>query len=85
MLQYLLMCRSLTYAQRASRTLERSGVTAVITKVPKSVSKQGCGYCVKVSEKNLAKALAALREAGLGPSRVFVAAGDGSFTEVETP
>lgn len=85
MLQYLLMCRSLTYAQRASRTLERSGVTAIITKVPKSVSKQGCGYCVKVSEKNLARSLSALKSAGLGPSRVFVAETDGSFCEVDAP
>ena len=85
MLHYLLMCRSLTYAQRAARALERIGVTAVITKVPKSVSKQGCGYCVKVSEKNLARSLAALNTAGLGPSRVFVAETDGSFSEVDAP
>ena len=85
MLQYLLMCRSLTYAQRAARVLERIGVTAIITKVPKSVSKQGCGYCVKVSEKNLARSLAALKAAGLGPSRVFLAAADGSFSEVDVP
>ncbi len=85
MLHYLLMCRSLTYAQRAARALERIGVTAVITKAPKSVSKQGCGYCVKVSEKNLAKSLTALRDAGLGPSRIFVAAADGSLSEVDAP
>lgn len=82
---YLLLCRSLTYAQRASRTLEHIGVTATITKVPKSVSGQGCGYCVKVSEKNLAKSLSALNGAGLGPSRVFLQEAGGGFTEVDVP
>lgn len=83
--QYLLLCRSLTYAQRASRTLERRGITATITKVPKSISGQGCGYCVKVSEKNLAQSLSALRDEGLGPSRVFVSGKDGSLSEMDVP
>lgn len=83
--QYLLLCRSLTYAQRASRILERRGITATITKVPKSISGQGCGYCVKVSEKNLAQALSALRDEGLGPSRVFVSEKGGSLSEVDVP
>lgn len=85
MQQYLLLCRSLTYAQRASRILERRGITATITKVPKSISGQGCGYCVKVSEKNLAQALSALRDEGLGPSRVFVSGKGGSLSEVDVP
>lgn len=83
--QYLLLCRSLTYAQRASRVLERKGITATITKVPKSVSGQGCGYCVKVLEKNLAQALSALRDEGLGPSRMFVSEKGGSLSEVDAP
>jgi len=82
MLQYLLMCRSLTYAQRASRALERIGITAVITKVPKSITGQGCNYCVKVSEKNLVRSLAALKDAELGPTRVFLVSHDGSVSEV---
>ena len=83
MLQYLLLCRSLTYAQRASRALERIGITAIITKAPKSVTGQGCNYCVRVPEKNLVKALATLREAGLGPSRIFMVSHDGSVSEVQ--
>jgi len=82
MLQYLLMCRSLTYAQRASRALERIGITAIITKAPKSVTGQGCNYCVKVSERNLVKSLSTIKEAGLGPSRVFLVSHDGSVSEV---
>lgn len=83
MLQYLLMCRSLTYAQRASRALERSGITAIITKAPKSVTGQGCNYCIRVSEKNLVNALSVLKDIGLDPTRIFVVARDGSLSEVQ--
>ncbi|MFB0919586.1 MAG: DUF3343 domain-containing protein [Oscillospiraceae bacterium] len=82
MLHYLLMCRSLTYAQRASRALERIGITAIITKAPKSATGQGCNYCVKVSEKNLTRSITALNEAGFGPTKMFLVFGDGSVSEV---
>lgn len=42
----LIMCRSLTYAQRSSQVLERAGITATVLKAPQSVSKTGCTYCV---------------------------------------
>ena len=32
MQRYLIMCRSLTYAQRASSALERAGITAVVAR-----------------------------------------------------
>ena len=82
MLQYLLMCRSLTYAQRASRLLERSGITAIVSKIPKSAAGSGCNYCIKVSEKRLTSALEILNTSGLGPSRIFVMSHDGSVSEV---
>ena len=76
------MCRSLTYAQRASRLLERSGITAVVSKIPKSAAGSGCNYWIKVSEKRLASALEILNTSGLGPSRIFVMSHDGSVSEV---
>lgn len=82
MLQYLLMCKSLTYAQRASRVLERSGVSSIITKVPQTVSGVGCNYCVKVKETRLAAALKTLNESDFGPVRVFLVSDDGSISEV---
>lgn len=46
----LIMCRSLTYAQRSSQVLEHAGITATVLKAPQSVSKTGCTYCVKLYE-----------------------------------
>ena len=56
----LIMCRSLTYAQRSSQVLERAGITATVLKAPQSVSKTGCTYCVKLYESRLVRALALL-------------------------
>lgn len=77
MLKYLIMCRSLTYAQRSARALEHVGITAVVTKAPQEVSNAGCAYCVKVSERRLKEALSVLENAGLAPTRVFLQSGSG--------
>jgi hypothetical protein len=82
MLHYLIMCRSLTYAQRAARVLERSGITAIVTKAPQGAVQEGCAYCVKVSERRLTDALRALKNADLGPGRVFLQEPSGEFREV---
>ena len=68
---YLLMCKSLTYAQRMARTFERYGITAIVTKGPQSLSAQGCAYCVKISERRLPEAVRAMRDSGLGPVKIF--------------
>lgn len=57
MVYYLIVCRSLTYAQRTASALERAGITAHILRSPKMISGEGCSHSVKVSERNLAPAL----------------------------
>lgn len=83
MLKYLIMCRSLTYAQRSARALENAGITAVVTKAPQDVSNAGCAYCVKVSERRLREALSVLKDAGLSPSRVFLQKDSGEVSEID--
>lgn len=82
MLQYLLMCKSLTYAQRAARLLERSGISSIITKAPKSATGVGCSYCLKIRETRLAASLKILNESGFGPVRVFLISDNGNVSEV---
>jgi hypothetical protein len=79
---YLLICRSLTYAQRSAKALEHAGVTAIVTKVPQILSTSGCGYGVKLSAKYISNALVALRNAELYPLKIFVQYADGNFNEV---
>lgn len=78
---YLIMCRSLTYAQRSSRLLERSGITATVMKAPQSVSGNGCGYSVAVPYKRGMKAVGILKDAGLLQGRVYVRDDEGELRE----
>ena len=71
MVYYLIVCRSLTYAQRTASALERAGITAHILRSPKMVS-----------ERNLAPALLILGRVGLTPKRIYIMSSDGSYKEV---
>ena len=82
MLYYLILCRSLTYAQRTAAALERAGIIGNIMRSPKSIAGEGCGHSVRISQRNLATALEVLRQAELSPKRVFAAEGDGVYREV---
>ena len=83
MLYYLIVCRSLTYAQRTAAALERAGITAHILRSPKSIAGEGCSHSVKISQRHLANALQVLRRVMLEPKHIYVASSDGSWQEVE--
>lgn len=83
MLYYLIVCRSLTYAQRTAAALERAGITARILRSPKSIAGEGCSHSVKISQRSLPDALRVLRLAYLTPKRIYITAGDGGYQEVE--
>ena len=83
MLYYLIVCRSLTYAQRTAAALERAGITAHTLRSPKSIAGEGCSHSVKISQRSLPDALHILRRTGLTPKQIFITAGDGHYQEVE--
>lgn len=82
MVYYLIVCRSLTYAQRTAAALERAGITARILRSPKLIDREGCSHCVKVAERSLTAALVILNRAGLNPKRIYLQAEDGGYREV---
>lgn len=82
MQRYLIMCRSLTYAQRASSALERAGITAVVARAPQGLTRNGCGYCVSVSGNRLDAALPVLERANVPRGKVYRAEPDGRYVEV---
>ncbi len=83
MVYYLIVCRSLTYAQRTEQILSRAGIAAHVMRAPKSIDSEGCSHGVKVAERNLSTALTILAKVKLSPKRVFVFYGDGSYREVQ--
>ena len=78
----LIVCRSLTYAQRTAAALERSGISSHIVRTPAGLSSGGCSYSVRISEKRLTDAREALRRTGIAPVRILQTDGDGGYREV---
>ncbi len=79
---YYLTCRSLTYAQKVSRVLTAGSIRNMIVRTPQSMSREGCGYAVRVSPQELAAALGAMRAASLPPKRVYLMGRSGIPEEV---
>ena len=69
----ILLCRSLTRAQKAARVLQKLGLFAVVAKAPQSENPGGCTYGVKIAERDLTKALPALEKAEIRIDRVVSA------------
>ena len=82
MVYYLIICRSLTYAQRTASMLERVGITARIMRAPRTIAGEGCSHVVKGAQRRLPEALAGLERTGLSPKRLFALHPDGSYEEV---
>jgi len=61
----ILMCRSLTTAQKAARILQNKGIFSTVTKAPQSANPGGCTYGVKIAERHLSAATEALSTAGV--------------------
>lgn len=82
MVYYLIVCRSLTYAQRGVRLLERAGISAYLVRAPRLIAQAGCAYCIKVSQRWLERSVELLRGAGLVLRGVYRQMEDGSYEEV---
>lgn len=82
MVYYLIVCRSLTFAQRTAAALERAGISAHIQRSPAAISTTGCSHSVKISQRRLAQALVVLKKMDLSPRQVYMTEADGSYREV---
>lgn len=82
MLQYIIMCRSLTYAQRAQAALEKAGISASIFRAPQELTGEGCGYSVRVRANRFQDALRVLEKKEISHGRLFRVEPGGLYTEV---
>ena len=81
MTQYLIMCRSLTYAQRAQKILERAGLSSGVVKAPQGLNTSGCGYAVSTYRRT-DEAISLLKANKLLNGKVFRRAENGDYVEV---
>lgn len=68
---YIIMCRSLTYAQKSAKLAQKAGFYASVIKAPPNVSDEGCSYGIKVRRVDVDKILDLLKTGGISTGRVI--------------
>jgi len=69
---YLILARSVTFAQRMQKALERIGIRCLIARAPRDLTDLGCAYVVRVAAADIHAAISALRRAALDPVQIFI-------------
>lgn len=83
MAYYLIIARSVTYAQRIERVLSRAGIRCLVFRAPLELTKgEGCAYAVRFMPDALESAQKLLWENGLRQVRLLKADASG-IREVE--
>ena len=80
-MHYLIMCRSMTSAQRASLFLERKGISATIIKAPQGLTTSGCAYAL-ILYRRFDEASVLLKNNGLLSGKRFKMLENGEYSEV---
>ena len=78
----VIMCRSISYAQRGERILERNSIRSYIVKTPQQLSSEGCSYGLRLRDKNKDKAVIILKNSGVRIGKVYRIDSDGIYNEV---
>ncbi len=80
-MKYLIMCRSLTSAQRSAAFLERKGISVAVIKAPQGLSSSGCAYALGMNRR-FEEASVLLKNNKLLNGKRFVLKDNGEYMEV---
>ena len=69
---YIILARSVTYAQRMQKSLGRAGIRCYIFRPPRDLTDMGCAYAVRIVISDLPEAKAVLQRDGLNPVQIFI-------------
>ena len=69
--QYLILARSVTYAQRMESVLKKAGIRSQIFRASRDLTDLGCAYALKVITANIFSVVYILRNNRLDPLKVF--------------
>lgn len=79
---YLITFRSVTYAQRGERLMNRAGLRCAVQRTPRWMEEQGCGYSLRVQTDDIGRAVQLLRREQLPLRKVYLRLEDGGLEEV---
>ena len=77
MTMYCITFRSVTLAQRGERTLMAAGHHCALARTPRWMEERGCGYCLRLRERDGEGAVAQLREHGIPYGKVYTLRDEG--------
>ena len=80
---YYITFRSVTYAQRGEKTLEKEGVRCTMLRTPKWMETKGCGYCLRLWARDAGQGVDLLRRHGVAFGKVYLQNSDGQLEEIE--
>lgn len=78
----LITFRSVTPAQRGERVLSRAGIACALSRTPKWMEQQGCGYSLRVQTTTAAQCASLLREAKVEFRKVYLLRENGKGEEL---
>lgn len=79
---YYITFRSVTYAQRGERILQKEGIRCILLRTPRWMEEQGCGYCLRLWAEGVKPALQLLQMAGVPYRKVYIQGRDGQLEEM---
>lgn len=74
--------RSVTAAQSGNRALRLAGIDNQLSRSPKQLQQQGCGYCLRINGKGLNAALEVLRFEGVHYNKIYDQDSTGMWEEI---
>lgn len=75
---YFITFRSVTPAQRGQRILQQAGIDCALLRTPRWMEERGCGYCLRLRQEDIDRAVALLRRSKLTFSKVYAGTDHGA-------
>lgn len=74
--------RSVTPAQRAEGLLRRTGVDCKLQRTPRWMEEQGCGYSLRLHQKDAQSAGQILKNNGVSYRKIYLQRENGAYEEM---
>ena len=79
---YYITFRSVTYAQRGEKILQKEGIRCTLQRTPRWMEQRGCGYCLRLWTEGTAPALHLLQKHQIPYRKVYIQGRDGQLEEM---
>lgn len=79
---YYITFRSVTFAQRGERILNRNGFRCTLQRTPRWMEEQGCGYALRLWSSEPESAISLLRRHNIPLRRLYLQMPDGQLEEM---